>query len=135
MKTTKRKFLVAALSAWPVAALASAGIAGAARTKDRFSKYAEYTKLVAIELRIIDMVRDAQRTVLVTSNRPVPVHEARHELAVAFEQHDAEHVLMRTFGRSPSGTWVQTSQSYAGIESTQILRSHGVVLHLIGTVA
>lgn len=91
----------------------------------------EYQTLAGVEVIIIDMVGDSQRTVLSTSNKPIFIPEAKRPFALVLTEHDDEQVGMTLLERNKNGRWTKVARSYAGHVSTQILRKYGVVLQII----
>lgn len=90
----------------------------------------DFKSLAALEVKISDMVNDRSRTVLVTSTRPIVIPEAKLPLAVMFSENDDETVRMTVFSKRNNDKWVETTYSFAGMNSSQVLRGYGVILDL-----
>ncbi|MCW5580193.1 MAG: hypothetical protein KIS72_02485 [Luteimonas sp.] len=132
----KRDFLKVAASTATLAVVAAApALARGTELPRTLEPEREYQTLAGIEVIIIDMVGDSQRTVLSTSNKPILVPEAKRPFALVLTEHDDEQVGMMLLERNKNGRWTKVTRSYAGHVSTQVLRKYGVVLQIIATPA
>lgn len=107
-----------------------AGSAPAAIEPPSLGVEKDFKSIATLEVKIIDMVNDGNRTVLVDSTKPVVIPEAKVPLAIVFSENDDETVRMTVFSKEDNGRWIEKNFSYAGLQSSQVLQPYGIILNL-----